>query len=321
MSKSLTNRVIKAPKNFKSTDILMFLRQCEGIFSLRNKNEEGFLLDLSEVTKASMLAALVTYKVIEYTVNHSCFNNPLINLPWESPMGITLEKYGFTNLVLAYIENKSEVKNFYKNLKVSVSAGNAFIIAPKALIRTDKKSREEINKTYLPQIEKYYQANPKAVSMILLVFSEILLNFWEHAIEDTESIIVASGNKQNIEIACADTGNGIISSLGGALSGSDLRPDEILLKSLKKGVTSKQLTNHMGYGLWILDQITSLTKGRLHMYSQGAYYFNEFGSKRSGKCGIWQGTIVYISLPLEKPKTLEDIEDLSQSTEIKINWV
>jgi len=319
MLENSTNRIIKAPKNFKSTGIATFLRECESIFSLKNMNEGGFLLDLSGVKKASMLAALVTYKFIEYTINHSCFKDPRIRLSWKDEMGIALEKYGFTNLVLAYIENKSEIKDQYKNLRVSI--GSNFIIAPHALIRSDKKSKEEINRKYLPQIEKYYQENSKAVSMILLVFSEILLNFWEHAIEDTQSIIVANGNKQNIEIACADTGDGIISTLRNVLASSNLRPEEILLESLKKGVTSKQLTNHMGYGLWILDQITSLTKGRFHIYSQGAYYFNEFGSKRSGKCGIWQGTIVYISLPLEKPKTLEDIEDLSQSTVIEINWV
>jgi signal transduction histidine kinase len=156
--------------------------------------------------------------------------------------------------------------------------------------------------------------------MILLVFSEILLNFWEHAIEDTESIIVAHGNSQNIEIACADTGNGIISTLGGSMISENFRPEQILLESLKRGVTSKKMTNHMGYGLWILDQITTMVKGRLHIYSQGAYYYNEYGSKKSGRCGYWQGTIVYISLPLQKPKTLVDIEPLV-SSEIKINWI
>jgi hypothetical protein len=40
--------------------------------------------------------------------------------------------------------------------------------------------------------------------MILLTFSEILLNFWEHATEDTKSIIVAHGNKDQIEIALGE---------------------------------------------------------------------------------------------------------------------
>lgn len=319
MQRSLANRrVIKPPKNFRSTEIAGFLLQCEEIFQLKNAEEENFLLDLSHVNKVSMLATLIVYKIIEFSTNHSCFKDPLINLPWNSEMGVALEKYGFTDLVLAYMVDKDKIKKEYEKLRVSVS--DSFIIAPQALIRNDRKSREEINQKYLPQIQKYYKTNPKAISMILLVFSEILLNFWEHAIEDTESIIVAYGNSQNIEIACADTGNGIISTLGGSMISSDLRPEQILLESIKRGVTSKRMTNHMGYGLWILDQITSMVKGRLHIYSQGAYYYNEYGSKASGKCGYWQGTVVYISLPLQKPKTLIDIEP-SSPTEIKINWV
>jgi|JI9StandDraft_1071089.scaffolds.fasta_scaffold79054_3 hypothetical protein len=320
MQRNLINkRVIKPPKNFRGTEIVGFLMDCEEIFKLKDAGEKNFLLDLSHVNKASMLSALIIYKVIEYSVNHSCFEEPVINLPWESEMGYALEKYGFTDLVLAFI-NEKNVKSEYEKLQINIGEGKSFIIAPHALIRHDKKSREEINRKYLPQIQKYYKNNPKAESMILLVFSEILLNFWEHAINDTESIIVAHGNTQNIEIACADTGNGIVTTLGGSLAKSDLRPEQILLESLKRGVTSKELTNHMGYGLWILDQITSLVKGRLHIYSQGAYYHNEFGNKQSGNCGYWQGTIVYISLGLQKPKTLVDIEP-ETSSEIKINWV
>lgn len=313
------SRVIKAPKHLKSTEVASFINEVQVIFELKRKGEDGFLLDLSGVKKVSMLGTLVVFKIIEYSVKHLCFNNPRVHLgDWNSEIGIALEKYGFTDLITSYIEGDN-VESQLKQLRVSFS--DNFIIAPQALIRGDKKSREEINMKYLPQIEKYYKRNSKAVSMILLVFSEILLNFWEHAIEDTTSIIVAHGNRQNIEIACADTGNGIITTLGGSLSSSDLRPEQILLKSLEKGVTSKELTNHMGYGLWILDQIASATKGRLHIYSQGAYYYNEFGTKKSGQCGFWQGTIVYISLPLDKPKTLSDIEQGTVSSEIKINWI
>lgn len=319
MNRNSINRIITPPKQFKSTEIATFLNDCEQIFKLKNVEEKGFLLDLSHVNKVSMLGALIIYKVIEYSAIHSCFDQPTVDLGFHSEMGFALEKYGFTDLVLAYVENPKDVERELKNLKVSVS--HNFIIAPHALIRNDRKSKDEINKKYLPAIESYYKQNPKAVSMILLVFSEILLNFWEHAIDDTSSIIVANGNKQYIEIACADTGNGIVSTLGGSLSNDDLRPHEILLKALEKGVTSKQLTNHMGYGLWILDQITTLTKGRLHIYSQGAYYYNEFGSKKFGQCGYWQGTIVFIALPLEKPKSLEDIEDVNVGNELKINWV
>lgn len=315
---SITN-VITPPKNLRSKEIAGFIQDCQVIFEIKGMGRKGFLLDLTRVKKASLLGVLVLYKVIEYSVNHACFEQPLIKLEPTSEIGIALEKYGFTDLILAYIQDKQDIERQYRNLKISIE--DRFIIAAQALMRDDKKSREEINKKYLPQIEKYYKANPKGISMIMLVFSEILLNFWEHAINDTKSIIVAHGNKQNIEVACADTGKGIITTLGINFSQADLRPEQILLKALEKGVTSKQLTNHMGYGLWILDQITTLTKGILHIYSEGAYYYNENGRKSSGKCGYWQGTIIFISLPLHKPKTLEDIEEKLTNKDLKINWV
>lgn len=102
------------------------------------------------------------------------------------------------------------------------------------------------------------------------------MNFWEHAVNDTKSIIVASGNKVKVEIACADTGNGVISTLSPTLV-HQISKEEVLVKSLEKGITSKKMTNHMGYGLWILNEIVTATKGRLHLYSEGAYVFNDFG--------------------------------------------
>lgn len=39
------------------------------------------------------------------------------------------------------------------------------------------------------------------------------------------------------------------------------------------------MTNHMGYGLWILDEIVTATQGKLHIYSEGAYIFNNHGKR------------------------------------------
>lgn len=310
------NRVITAPKNLTSASIIVFILQCEKVFELKGKNEKGFLLDLSKIQKASMLGILVIYKLIEFTFTHGCFVNPMIS--FDQPIRDALKKYGFSALILSYIVDKRQSESEYKKLKVSV--GDNFIIAPQALLRNDKISRESLSKNYLPQIQEYYKEKEKVVSMILIIFSEVLLNFWEHAVDDTKSIIVANGNHQNIEIACADTGDGIISTLGKSLNTS-LSPQQILEKSVEKGMTSKQMTNHMGYGLWILDEIVNMTKGRMHIYSQGYYYYNEMSKKRSGKCGYWQGTIIYLSIPLIKPVTLSDIKELQNTgNDLKINW-
>lgn len=170
----------------------------------------------------------------------------------------------------------------YKKLDFKIKG--EFFIAPVALLRKDKFSKEKIKDDFLPKIEEYYKNIPeernidktKVSSMILQCFSEILLNFWEHAVEDTKSIIVANGNSDYAEIICADTGNGIISTLKPVLN-KLYSKDDILAKAMEKFVTSKKDTDHMGCGLWILNQITNLSKGRLYIFSEGAYYLNNFG--------------------------------------------
>jgi anti-sigma regulatory factor (Ser/Thr protein kinase) len=314
---SLINRKIIAPKTFRANSIVNFINECQDIYYLHNKNEKGFLLDLNKTTKCSMIGVLLVYKVIEFSIKNNCFTAPmyLMGVPFQKAM----EKYGFTKLIITYLSDQNVAEKEFKNLKISVT--DQFIIAPQALLRNDRYSTEILNRKYLPQIEKYYKSSNKAISMIFLCFSEILLNFWEHAVDDTQSIIVANGNKDSIEIACADNGRGILTTLtqSGKAKNNSI---ETLRSAVEKGVTSKELTNHMGYGLWIIDEIVSRTKGRFHIYSEGTYYQNEFKKTQSGKCGYWQGTVIYISLPLKNPVTLYDIEPSEKGigNELKINW-
>lgn len=299
-----TNKIVTVPKHFKSNSILDFIKDCQFIFGLINKNKTGFLLDLSKVVQTNMIGVLLIYKFIEFTVKNNCFSTPMYVM--DRPFQEAMEKYGFTKLILTYLADKEVAEKEFKNLKISVT--DRFIIAPQALLRNDKYSSDLLNQKYLPQIEKYYSYKPKAVKMIFLCFSEILLNFWEHAVDDTQSIIVANGNKTNIEIACVDNGKGKKNKL------------DTLLSAIEKGVTSKELSNHMGYGLWIVDKIVGKSRGKLHLYSEGYYYQNEYGKINAGKCGFWKGTIVYISLPINTPVTLSDIEEPNKFSKIKINW-
>src|SRR5690606_12886621 len=111
----------------------------------------------------------------------------------------------------AYISNKEVSEKAFKEFKIKLE--ERFIIAPQALLRTTNYTNEYLRNEFIPNIEKYYSKSPESVSLIFSCFSEILLNFWEHAIQDTKSVILADGNKNKIEIACADTGIGIISNL------------------------------------------------------------------------------------------------------------
>ena len=311
------NRIITAPKHFKANSIIQFIDDCSPIFNLIGKNENGFLLNLEKVKECNMIGVLLVYKIIEFSIKKNCFNGPmyLMGLPFREAM----EKYGFTNLIITYLADRNVAEREFANLKISVS--DNFIIAPQALLRNDKYSSELLNKKYLPQIENYYTFNLKAVTMIFICFSEILLNFWEHAIDDTQSIIVANGNNTNIEISCADNGQGIVSSLKNA--GKEQKDGiSTFISSVKKGVTSKDMSNHMGYGLWIIDEIIKKTNGRFHLYSEGFYYQREFNTVKSGLTGFWQGTVIYLSIPLNKPITLCDIEkpDEKDNFNLQINW-
>ncbi len=315
-------KFISAPKYFTAPKILEFLEECVPLFKLKMTRTPGYVFDLMKVRECSMLATLVFYKIIEYTLSNQCFNKPAIAFNYDEPIVIeSFKKFGFWELIMDYMEDRRSVEKSYRRLEIKIE--DNFIIAPQALLRDSNFSSKALRENFLPQIEDYYSYNSKAVSMIFLCLSEILLNFWEHAVEDTKSIIVANGNRTQIEIACADTGKGIVSTLkeGGTITSSS--PALILSKSVEKGVTSKLKTNHMGYGLWILDQLVKLVKGRLHIYSQGAFYTNDFGKSKSGQCAYWGGTIIYISLPLKDPKSLSDIEGHSEKSKIsklKINW-
>ena len=299
--------VISAPKHFQANNIISFLNEAQKIFSLKGKMLPDTLLDLSKVKVADMLSILLIYKFVEYTVTNQCFKRPIISNSIE--VVEAWEKYGFTDLIMAFMKQKGKDLSNYKNLKIKVEKN--FIIAPQALLRNDNYSELNLKNKFLPVIEDYYSFNSKVVSMIFICLSEILLNFWEHAVDDTKSIIVANGNSTKIELACADTGKGIITTLGETLNFKNLPKEKIIEKSVAKGVTSKKKTAHMGYGLWILNEIVKMTKGRLQLISQGTYFFNDFGKITTGACGYWQGTIIYVSLPLDNPKTLSDIEEYS----------
>ncbi len=310
--------IFKFPKILRPGDIIELLDSLEKAFSMEGKSIPDAKILLDKVKKTSLLGILLNYKFIEYTYKHYCFKKPemivndYVKKEWE--------RYGFTKLINSFVSNKDLTEKNYKQLKVKVE--DRFIIAPQALLRSKDYSDKFLKSEFLPKIENYYSNNDKVVSMIFLCLSEILLNFWEHAVDDTNSILVAEGNTNHIEIGCADTGNGIITTLNQVFKNSSLDRPSTLKKAVEKFVTSKKMTNHMGYGLWILNQITTKTKGRFHLYSEGAYFKNDFGKEFVGKCGYWKGTIIYLSLPLKKPITLTDLEnhDNKKFNDIKINW-
>jgi len=305
----------QAPKDLTKNNILEFLRKVEKTYEWKNALVPDVNIDLTPIKKIDILGLLIIYKFIDFTYTHFCFKNP--NLQIDEFINETWAKYKFDKLIQAYIANKGITDQPFKEL--SVKFEDKFIIAPQALLRDTAYSNEYLKTEFIPKIEQYYSDIPKVSDLIFSCFSEILLNFWEHAAQDTKSIILADGNKSKIEIACADSGVGIVSNLNAHFSGS-IKKDDLLCKCVQKGVTSKPNSNHMGFGLWLINELTTINSGKLHLYSEGYYYYNDNGKISSGSCAFWPGTIIYLNISLKNPKTLSDVQSDINLDSIKINF-
>ncbi len=308
---------ITFPSHITTNSILSLIRAMSFVFKLKDRMAANYVVDISNVKEINMLGVLLLCKFLEFSISHRCFSEPQLGI--NDIVKEAIAKYGCLSLVQSFMNPKGDNRKELESLKTKIQ--DNFIIAPKALLRNDSYSKESLNTDYLPAINDYYSNTIKASDMILQVFSEILLNFWEHAVDDTRSIIIAHGTKTNIEIACIDTGNGIKTTLSENVKLKKSEKSDILLsKAVQKGVTSKTNTDHMGFGLWIVDEIVSKVGGRLRLISESSAYINDSGKKTTTGCDYWGGTIIYVYLPLENPVTIADIEKGKQLN-AKICWI
>ena len=319
MAKTRKQTLLSLPKSITINSFEKLIGVAEKIFSLENKFIPWHALDLSKIRKVNILGLLFIYKIIEFSVEKNCFSKP--RLISNDFIANTWEEYGFLPLIKNYIDDKKPTpEKHLKKLKIQMN--DKCIIAPQALIRRDKYTKNILKERFLPRISKYYSGEHDTINTVFTCFSEVLLNFWEHAVDDTKSVIIADGNKSKIEIACADTGNGIISTLSSNPKYKHLKNTELIEKAICKNVTSKENTNHMGYGLWLINQLVSEMKGKFLIISEGCYLFNNDGKISAKTCGYWKGTIVYIYLPLHRVKTICDIKNFDKSLEsIKIDFL
>lgn len=292
-------------------DAFSLLRNAEEMFKCKGRVVQDVFLDLSRVERTDILGLLMIYKFVEYSAKNSCFLHP--RLFYNDLLKNELKRYGFYKMLDAFMSNKDAS---YEDLDFR-QEGNTMFFAPIVLSRDMKI--EEKNR-YIPRIQSFYQLDSRKSRMVLTVIGEIILNFKEHAVEDTESVIAVTGNNDWIQIACADTGRGIYSTLSPCLPVKIRKEkDKVLAHAFKRGVTSKNDSFHMGSGLWIIDEFARRSRGRLHVYSEGAYYMRELGKRHTGRCSFWKGTIIYVSLPLNHTVTLSDLKDVQNFDNIKLN--
>ena len=295
----------RTPKNLSISSSREFLTEIEPIFSLAGKRINGVLLDTSQTEKVDLFGQLLLYKFIEYTIHRSCFNAPKTNLKENGHLKNGLDKTGFLPFVNEFMNKKnnqlkSDIPDDYD---LRWNEDGALYIAPIVLSKSnDYEEREEI---IYQKIKDYYGGDSTIVGTIMSCISEVGSNFLEHSEETTNSVLVASGNRDYFELACADTGMGTISSLRGFFPGR-LQIHEVLRKALDKGVTSKPGTNHTGSGLWLISQYVSFTGGDFFIFSEGAYCHQKKSIYKLGQCGKWKGTIVYLRLPLFHKEVLAE---------------
>lgn len=314
------NKVFKTPTKFTYPNVKHFLSEVGEIFTLKDKKISNVLFDVSNIQKIDLLGQLLLYKFVEYSIVNNCFDKPRTNLANHKYLKKELEKTGFIKLVEAFMRQRISDEGYSA---LTYKTPDRFFIAPMKLQRGVGK--ESVEMQYSQQICEFYKDSSRAQFVALQSMGEVASNFIEHAVNDTTSVLVASGDHKRFEIACVDTGDGIISTLKKHLlmsANTQLTPYDVLQKAISKGITSKKNSNHMGYGLWLLNQMVSASSGELCIYSEGAYLVNHNGKIKKGLCSSWKGTIVYASLPIAKPKVFDSTIDAWKSlyNDVKIRF-
>lgn len=282
---------------------------------MEHKKIEHVTLDTHLVERMDIVGVLLIYKFVEYTSKKACFKSPEMignkNFLYE------MQRLGFWELLNSFFLN---LPGNYASLKYQLFE-NVFI----APIRLNEMSLVEVPNNYIPDIQEYYN-DTETCSVVFSVLIEIVSNFKEHSNDDTDTVLVATGDTNKFEVVCADTGIGMVSSLAPVLNNNSslrIRNYDVLEMATMQGITSKKGTDHMGFGLWLISEFVKIAKGEIHIYSEGAYYVNQCGKIKKGTCGFWQGTIIYVSLPLNKTNEIRNWQNslAEQYQDIKINCV
>lgn len=315
------------PKNFGITKLCDFLKDTTFIFSLENKKLPDFTLDLHRLQDASLLGHALLYKFVSYTAEHHCFEKPTIKVKSAVDYDI-FKKYGFYEIIIAYIEfsqgqKEEKINKSYKNIKCFKDKDNNLFIAPQRLLRREETQKNSLEELYFSEIQKYYR-NDKIFHLVSSCIGELITNFWAHATHDTGTIIAATCQKNAFEICLIDNGEGIITSLKSAYKDfSKYSNQEILLKSLEKGVSSKKnLPNspHMGKGLYIIKNICKYNNGIFLIASEDSFYSLNNKQEIVKISSFWKGTIVYLRVNLDKFVGISEIPELKSNIESKIIW-
>lgn len=292
-------KIYRTPKNLCISSAREFLKEVEDIFSLTDAKVEDVELDTSLTEKADIFGQLLLYKFIEYTIHKNCFKHPKTNLKNNTNLKNRLEITGFLPFVNEFMNKKNNQlkSDLPEDYNLDWKESGTFYIAPIVLSQSNEYADKE--EVIYNKIRKYYNSDSTIVGTITSCISEIGSNFMEHADEHTNSVMVASGNRDYFEIAFADTGKGSITTMQEVMN-AKMEIHDVLRNTLNRGVTSKPGTPHSGAGLWLISQYVSFAKGEMCIFSEGAYCHQRKNNIKKGQCGKWKGTIIYVKIPLFK---------------------
>lgn len=291
-------RQVVLPKQLKLNFLTSIINDFNFVFSLEGNQEQNFVLDLEKIQKVDIVGIIILFKFIEYTVSKKCFHKPEIRGDDVGEIAKAIKFYGFEELLKDYIKERNVDKTL---LKLQVKEKDSFIVAPQALLRNSPQSKANFDIKLKNELLKFYGSDYEEVLGALHQCSaEISSNFFNHAEEDTKSIILAKGDKKNFEIVCADTAEGIINTLRTNKKYQDYDDKPLFRKAFEKGVTCKPNSNHMGSGLWLAREVTKEYNGRLEVLSSDLNYSIKSGKIVTSKTPFWRGTIFYMKIPITK---------------------
>lgn len=297
------NRVHSAillPGDLVFTNVTSFIRIMNVFYSYTDLEVANFHLSAYNSRKIDLLCVLLLYKFLEYSLIYKCFSNPTFD--YLDNIKKDISEFGFESLISECFNDYRRAENEYLNLKPHINKNN-FLVSPITIFK-GSKNRQSIESGCFDKIQDYY-GNGDISDMIFTIMCELIGNFYSHSNDASKSIIVAYGDCRTVEIACADSGDGIITSLREVYPWKD--SNRLLDHAMKRGITSKPMTDHIGNGLWSIDEIVKRNNGRLLVYSERSMY-KRIGSKSfCSNVPEWRGTIVHVKLDLSHPVNLKDI--------------
>lgn len=290
--------IVFLPNRLTRNYITELIRKTNFIYLLEGQQKPNVYFVIRQIDDMDLLGVVIVYKILEYSYKKGCFYSP--TLTKNDTLISNVKRFGFGDLIS---ECFKDTEKAYKNLKTETIDG--FLVAPMAL-NNNAQETEKLTNLTMRKIEQYFE-NEKipnasdACIMVSVILSELFGNFYAHANDKTNSIIVVRGNNKCVEITCADSGLGITETLRTIDTYRNKNEEYLLRQALKKGVTSKPRTNHMGHGLWLIDDIVSKNNGLLYIYTQSVNYINAHNKKKISSVPRWKGTIVDITLNINNP--------------------